>query len=118
MIDVQKTLTEIQEYFRQDYQEDNITILNERFKMSLIYFSMIPNMQKQATEQLTNKLATLTKKYTISVAKLQAARETALVQEIKEIKSLLNTAHRTLQSQISAWKEEHAANRFGGGNIT
>lgn len=118
MIDFKKTLIEIQDYFSEDYQEDEITILQERFKKALVYTAMMPNIQKQATALLTNKLAELTKIYKPSVAKLQAAKEMALVQEVKDVKALLNTAHRTLQSQISAWKEEHAANRLGGNNIT
>lgn len=108
--EIQERLNYFQEYFKENYPEDNISIINERFKNALVYMAEIPAMLRKASLIRDKKLSVLYKQYNPSMAKSLASAEIEMVREVESVQSLINMAHRTLQSQASLWKGEYIAN--------
>lgn len=114
---IQERIDYLSSYFQEDYMEDNIEILNERFKKTLVFGAELPALLKTASTLRDQRLSELVGGgHKMSEAKLLAYTEVNLVEELKSLRSTINQAHRTLQSQISVWKEDYNRHRFAGNN--
>ena len=103
---IREFLDEVEAYYREDYQADNAVILQDRFSKTLNYAAMIPAILRKANLAKDERLAKLLLIHKPTVAKAIASVEVHLVKEIEGARSVINHAHRTLQSQISALKME------------
>lgn len=112
---IQERIDYLSSYFQEDYMEDNIEILNERFKKTLVFGAELPALLKAANTLRDQKISALViSGHKISEAKLFAHVEVNMVEELKSLRSTISQAHRTIQSQISVWKEDHNRHMFAG----
>lgn len=110
---IQNRIDLIREYFTEDYQVDNIDILNTRFSKCTVYAAEMPELQRKANKIRDQKLkALMIAGKTPTLSKVIASTEVQLSIEVTGVTSVISQAHRTLQSQISAWKEEFIKNKM------
>lgn len=110
---IRQRVLEINKYFGEKYQYDNIDIVNERFSMTLQFVSEIPFLLESAKNL---KGAAILEQMNAGKKRLEAEafeyKLSALVESVEKTATTLDKAHRTLQSQFSELKEEKIKNNL------
>lgn len=110
---IRERLEEIQEYCHKSYQVDNMDILLDRSGKILVYMSELPGLIADAKEIRDAKIQDILENQPgikVTIMRFMTIRETSLIDNCKDVFSLVKNTASSLQSQMAANRIERVLN--------